>query len=499
MGVKNLKFFKKNIVIVLLMVLTFNLSSTYFLARNSKKVEGAEIAVAVALGYAGVSFTAFTAFAQTVYFNGYHMQISEIMTTFVNQYYDYANGVYLAKASKMTVLDKLSLMTASVLSGNNYMPLSELEVIKNDLATALPPKIDITGIVPLSTVYINSPVDFRTYLVNNQGFQTFKPEYINQYIRLQYDATMPDYYCYIKTSNIDWHLWDNYYYPVVQIIEPNGKVHTANLNKYMRMYYYSAKQTFNLNFMSDTSSIRFSVIDMVRDNFYEVNPSIPYTTTDDSYSTGSRDFDVPYGNYLHAVSGKATTPEELQGLMNTDNYLQNEITKLLETQAVNEKNELVAPVVGVDGTLNYGGVTDVPTDSTGSFSTALTGFWNNYLVNPVTGLWDTVKTLPDVISSAWDTSMDVPLESIQLSNLQLDGIITRFPFSIPFDFIRVLSVINVSPVAPDLSFNINTKYLKISHTIDSRPMDIYIKFFRWFVILTFTIGLMFLTGKVIKW
>ena len=52
-----------------------------------------------------------------------------------------------------------------------------------------------------------------------------------------------------------------------------------------------------------------------------------------------------------------------------------------------------------------------------------------------------------------------------------------FPFSIPFDYIRILTVLNVPPIEPDLTINVNTKYLKVQNVIDVRPINKYIVFF----------------------
>ena len=129
----------------------------------------------------------------------------------------------------------------------------------------------------------------------------------------------------------------------------------------------------------------------------------------------------------------------------------------------------------------------------------MTGFWEN-TINPS---WEALKgaviSIPNILTSFWDTTIDVPMESINFNKLKLTGVTTKFPFSIPFDYVKVLKQLKSTPIAPDLEIKINTSYLKVNHTIPMNNINKYIVFFKWFVLITFLYSLMLLTRKMIKW
>lgn len=99
-----------------------------------------------------------------------------------------------------------------------------------------------------------------------------------------------------------------------------------------------------------------------------------------------------------------------------------------------------------------------------------------------------------------DTPPDVELE---MPDLQFD-LKKIFPFCIPFDLFDLLSVLNAEPETPVLHLNIPS--LNPDHTItandltiDLSPLDGLMEIFRLGELVAFVVGLMLVTGRLIKW
>ena len=89
--------------------------------------------------------------------------------------------------------------------------------------------------------------------------------------------------------------------------------------------------------------------------------------------------------------------------------------------------------------------------------------------------------------------------SLDFSKLKLTDFKNKFPFSIPWDIARCITVFAKSPTAPDLNIDIDTEYLQIQHSIDVSRIDFPLRFARYAASVFF---IMYLAGKtrdVIKW
>lgn len=74
---------------------------------------------------------------------------------------------------------------------------------------------------------------------------------------------------------------------------------------------------------------------------------------------------------------------------------------------------------------------------------------------------------------------------------------TKFPFSLPWDFMAVLGVINADPVRPEIS--VNEKYMGFNIKFEHRfeYLDAYMPFFRGFIVVAFCLQLVMVTRKLL--
>lgn len=101
------------------------------------------------------------------------------------------------------------------------------------------------------------------------------------------------------------------------------------------------------------------------------------------------------------------------------------------------------------------------------------------------------------------------LEAIQditaVSDFTLDfsplkiGLTEVFPFCIPFDLLRMVTVYSATPDDFVLSIDLETDYFVIDHDVDLSPFSIPIIFFRWVVTIWFSWILISRTRDMIKW
>lgn len=93
-----------------------------------------------------------------------------------------------------------------------------------------------------------------------------------------------------------------------------------------------------------------------------------------------------------------------------------------------------------------------------------------------------------------------PDEDLDIQNYAVD-LRQIFPFCIPFDFIALLEVLEAEPVAPKFEYPFVIPSLNINETLvlDLSFLDEEMAIVRKLELISFIIGLMFLTGKVIKW
>lgn len=114
-------------------------------------------------------------------------------------------------------------------------------------------------------------------------------------------------------------------------------------------------------------------------------------------------------------------------------------------------------------------------------------------------LTDTDVDNPDVPGTGEDTKTDVDWPSAgDLSLPQL--IISKFPFSIPFDVARLIGLLEAEPKAP--VFVVPLKYGKIMDeqiTLDLSQWDDVIRIVRWGELICFVAALAVVTRNYIKW
>lgn len=504
---------KKKIVIL---ILIFSFTSAALIPP--KKTNAFAGTAALLLFKAGVSFTAFTSFAHLFYVNGYHMQISDLAVKFANTYYDYANNVYTQKGSKMNQLEKLNLFLAETLSGNKSMTYSEMDKIINDIVDSFPQQFD-TSIIESIFKLSAYPQQQYSQLTIDGNYRHVHESRKGKFAELT--AMQTNYKAWLKFDTIGYTLINGIYYPNVLLIDSLGKSHIVPYLGYYTLsngsfdVYGSSSGTEGINVLNNLPAINTVIND-------------DYTIKPNSFASGFNDFilSIPASIYK-LLNGKANTVPELENLINADEYLQNEIAKLLEQTQVNKDDPAIIPEVGTDGNLYYPGTQDLPENPTIPYNpgaawyndligwvasipdvinTGLDNFWQNQL-NPaldnigqwVTSIPSAIAEIPAKIAEVTDLSGDIPMEQIQLQNLHLNGVITKFPFSIPFDYVKLLKNFRRDPIAPDLRIKLNTHYFSIDQEIDVASVNKYIVFFRWFSLAMFIYALMMITRKVIKW
>lgn len=117
------------------------------------------------------------------------------------------------------------------------------------------------------------------------------------------------------------------------------------------------------------------------------------------------------------------------------------------------------------------------------------------------------EIIPDVIQREIDASIDVPdtgevdTNMPKVDDLKLPSlIITKFPFCIPFDLQKGLSIFLAAPIEPRFEIPIKVGgVIDTSITLDFRDFDFLIRLIRWFELALFTVGLAAATRKFIKW
>lgn len=503
---------KKKIVIFILILSIFSAALT-----PPKKTEAASVALGYAAFKIGVSFTAFATYATWFYANGYTMPVQELITAFANKYYDYSMGVYVEKPTKLNVLEKFNLYTSAVLTGNvaNIPNAHDLQEIVNDISEEWPQKIDITtiGEYTLANGYLGKNSTLMEWIDN--GFAQFTNQYKDKIFKIQINS-YPAYYVYLNTANVAWNEHNSYYFPTVQVVYPDGFVTNIPLTR--RDGYFSLQT----NMSDETLSMRYmvgsSVIFETPTRKLDLLNGMTYGTLPNSYASGHDSFDMPYPVYYPALNSKAATADELLGLMNVDEYLQREIAKMIEEQDRTKERPLVLPTIeagkvvypgtqsGTDEGDTPGTGIDVPTgwwdrvlDIPRDITTGLTTWWDNTLMPGLDTIKDKITEIPTSITNITDLTQEIEMDQIDFTRLKLDGIITKFPFSIPFDYVKLLKNFKRDPIVPDLKIKLNTHYFNIDHDIGTASMNKYIVFFRWFSLTIFVYALMMITRKVIKW
>lgn len=505
----------KQKIIVLLLIISFFSAALI----PPKKVQASSAVIAYGLFKAGVSFVAFSSFAQLFYVNGYHMQISDLVTAFADKHYNYANGVYIEKEGSINFLEKLSLYTSAVLSGNidSIFTQSELNELKSYITEDYPTYIDPLLIQPDLTV--NDSIQlFQWSEVNTEK----KPSdhLMNKIIKVVY-SNNPIHYFYIKTHIKSFSVIESVPTAEISLIFVNGEVLPFNLvNPYVRFYGSTPGVGFDIvnSFKIEGSN---QVNTYIKRGMPYVYQEKNYQTSLGTYSTLENPFLYSYPNYYKLLNGLATSVDDLKNLMNIDEYLQKEILKMLEEKTeVNKENTAISPSINSDGTIYYPGTQDLPDDPVIPWNpgeawynnliglianipdliiNGITDIYDNTLTPAITTIKETVLDIPREISKITDLSQDITTEQIDFSKLRLDGITTKFPFSIPFDYVKLLKNFKRDPIPPDLKIKLNTHYFNIDHEISTSSMNKYIVFFRWFALTVFVYALMMITRKVIKW
>lgn len=138
--------------------------------------------------------------------------------------------------------------------------------------------------------------------------------------------------------------------------------------------------------------------------------------------------------------------------------------------------------------------TDAPTgvlEGIGSLGGLLEG-----ITNWLSELLNAVLSIPDLLTDIFSIPEDLTLnfDSLRLSNIK-----NKFPFSIPWDLWKTISLFAVNPTTPDLDININTEYLQVNHEINLQPIQVPLMFARYVATAFFIIFLVTKTRDMIKW
>lgn len=521
---------KKKIVIFILILSIFSAAIT-----PPKKTEAASIALGYAAFKVGVSFTAFATYATWFYANGYTMPVQELITAFANKYYDYSLGVYTEKPTKLNVLEKLNLYTSAVLTGNvaNIPNAFDLQAIRDSVTEDFPQKQDMSNIIPdiefnIDAGSIRFPQHYNSYglslTLSNQGFYEIRSDFQGKLVKILYSNNYPDFYYYADLTNYGWVASGTVYYPTIRIIAPSGQSYPLVVNDRNAQLGIQAVDTLNQTFRAvllstGTSGTYKAYLELFRDNYVHVDDPLGlYSTAENTYSQGTSDWVNPYPVYYPALNSKAATTDELLGLMNVDEYLQREIARMIEEQDRTKERPLVLPTIEAGKVVYPGtqsGTDEGDTPSTGidvpagwwdrvfdiprDITTGLTTWWDNTLMPGLDTIKEKITEIPTSITNITDLTQDISMEQIDFTRLKLDGIITKFPFSIPFDYVKLLKNFKRDPIAPDLKIKLNTHYFNIDHDIGTASINKYIVFFRWFALTIFVYALMMITRKVIKW
>lgn len=132
-----------------------------------------------------------------------------------------------------------------------------------------------------------------------------------------------------------------------------------------------------------------------------------------------------------------------------------------------------------------------------------TGVLINLLTGEVVGGVD-IPVLPDV-PVVGAGQFNQPTQKINWNPLLMSGqgLMNKFPFSIPFDFARQLRVFDVSPQAPKFNISI-PNYFEVEGQRQSMQFELsFEKFdaigtlFRWFILIIFDIGLILAIRKLL--
>lgn len=114
--------------------------------------------------------------------------------------------------------------------------------------------------------------------------------------------------------------------------------------------------------------------------------------------------------------------------------------------------------------------------------------------------WNVPVVSPDSGQTPGTDSTPESGEDVVIGDYAID-LRKLFPFCIPFDFIALLRVLDAEPEAPrfEVPFVVPSVGIDEMYVIDLSMFDDVMEVIRLFELVGFVIGLMLLTGKVIKW
>ncbi|MCH5194326.1 MAG: hypothetical protein J1F11_10215 [Oscillospiraceae bacterium] len=138
-------------------------------------------------------------------------------------------------------------------------------------------------------------------------------------------------------------------------------------------------------------------------------------------------------------------------------------------------------------------------------------------VFPPETIWDLIDKLLDALDDPADTDSsdladstieaagDIDLDIDELESLEVPkGIITVFPFCIPWDFVTGIKLLSSQPITPrfEIPFNIPEIGFFGGHdysvVLDFSEYDSYFVIFRWLETIMFSISLCFISFKIVK-
>lgn len=431
---------------------------------TQKKVQAFD-PVTIALGV-GVSFTAFTGFAQLMAVNGYHMQLSDVAAYFTDTFYEKMNDNYVAKEGKIGALEKFSYFVSSALSGNPVLDKTALkEALHNDVFNSVP----VSGEYPVIThgqlqgsfsfsdleegsYFINFDMDYTDYSGKLQTALPYQgginPIGITQYFRPPLREVLIDGVVRYGQN----YSYDNMNFAItflsptkMRITTPDGV--SGELPVGTRLYPY-----LDL----DSNLITFDVYSRVSQFVYGKTGSLslpfvpPYVFKDvmlyapavpfpDSYA-GKNEEDkdeskvmVPPIGFGSALNGLGITVDDLPDALETNAELQRRILERLNglDAVADDDIPAVLPVIGDDGVITF--PDDVPANPDvpvpdGGILGILSSIWAflkslpglmvdafssifSSVVGAITSVYNAVVSLPGSIADWWTVTVFPALSS----------------------------------------------------------------------------------------
>lgn len=385
----------------------------------------------------------------------------------------------------------------------------------------------IDVLVDTITDLYDGAIEGLEYLEEYQGEECFEPSgYIRYFSRdpKTFEKEEDHYYSIIDVSNLsDAGPVAGYYEVNNKLVNSDGLTHYefyictfTEGNKYLSgsvnkrsaswrftSYYYATGERFDGETLN-LSSFSFQSDSSLSDVAYSFNFPVfngkknmvtYFETGDDSMAVNNPNIDLGVilsvtPEVVSPLINKPLSPSTLQSTYTgMKSAYQTQIKPQLETETDSEINAKTYQEVMTETLLET-----VPETSTGTDTEIETKPGTETTPGTGTGSGTGTGT-----GTGTDTDTD-PDENIDVEKYKVD-LRKVFPFCIPFDFIALLRVLDAEPEAPrfEIPFVVPSAGINETYVIDLSMFNDAMEVIRLFELVSFVIGLMLLTGKVIKW